>query len=572
MLELLHIENIAVIEQADVEFGPGLNVLTGETGAGKSIIIDAIGAILGGRTSKELVRTGMPAALISAELTISELAAEWLRNADIPFVPDENLIISRKITAEGKTVCRVNGVPVSTAQLRTLGDVIFDVHGQNDGRRLLSESSHRAYLDAHGGLAALHRSFSESYHRYIALRRELEEVRKAEADREFREERLRREIRELEEIEPQEGEEESLRSRESVLRNQEKLRDKLERTYSCFHGNDDEEGIVSLTLTAEASAEQAARYADSLSELAKNIGDFRYRAEDLADQLLDALRELDSSPGELDRIEERLAAYRRLVRRYGSVEAALDRLQAAKNELEDVQYLSERLEELSDESAQVKAEMLRRGESLSKERRKAADSLSDAVERELADLSMPGARFRVEFSPKSGDGFDSGGLEDVCFLLSANAGEDLGKLSRIASGGELSRIMLALKNVLRGGNEDVLIFDEIDTGVSGVAAQRVGEKLAELAEGRQVLCVTHLPQLAAMADIQFSIEKRQQDGRTFTTVSRLDDPGRRRELARLIGGETITEATLRGAGELIDAARDKKMNRRKRYTTNDTIR
>ncbi len=564
MLDLLHIENIAVIEQADVEFGPGLNVLTGETGAGKSIVIDAIGAILGERTSKGLVRTGTSAALISAELRISDQTAEWLRNEEIPFDRDEDLILTRRITAEGKTTCRINGVPVSAAQLKTLGDMIFDVHGQNDGRRLLNESNHRAYLDAYGDLSAVCTSFSEEYRRYTALRRELEEVRNAEADREYREEKLKREIRELEEAELQVGEEDTLRTRENVLRNQEKLRDKLERAYSCFHGNDDEEGIVSLSLTAEAAAEQAARFAESLAELAKNIGDFRYRAEDISDQLQDALRELEGSPGELDRIEERLAVYRRMIRRYGSVETALSRLQEAKNELEDVENLSERLEKLSADMVQSKEQLLAKGETLSRGRHKAADGLSEAVQRELADLSMPGARFVVGFTPKNGDGFDSHGLEDVCFLLSANAGEVPGRLSRIASGGELSRIMLALKNVLRGGSEDVLVFDEIDTGVSGIAAQRVGEKLAELAADRQVLCVTHLPQLAAMADIQFSIEKSQRDGRTFTSVSKLDETGRQRELARLIGGETITDATLRGAGELIEAARNYKMKIRKR--------
>ena len=564
MLDLLHIENIAVIEQADVEFGRGLNVLTGETGAGKSIIIDAIGAILGGRTSKELVRTGAQSALISAELSLSAPAEEWLQNEGIPFEQGEEMIISRRITSEGKTVCRINGVPVSTAQLRAFGDILFDVHGQNNGRRLLSETNHCAYLDAFGGLSSLSQSFREEYGRYTALCRQLDDLRKAEADREYREERLRREIRELEDAEPVPGEEETLRSRETILRNQEKLRDKLEKSFACFHGDDDDEGIVSLALTAEASAEQAARYADSLSELAKNIGDFRYRAEDISDLLRDALRELEGSPGELDRIEERLTVYRRLIRRYGSIESALSRLQEAKNELDDVESLSERMEMLSSELEHSRETILNKGKQLSLGRQKAAVGLCTAVERELGDLSMPGARFQVRFTPKSGEGFDSGGMEDVCFLLTANAGEELGRLSRIASGGELSRIMLALKNVLRSGEEEVLVFDEIDTGVSGVAAQRVGEKLALLATDRQVLCVTHLPQIAAMADTQFSIAKNHHDGRTFTQISLLDDSGRRKELARLIGGETITDATLRGAGELIDAAREYKKEIRKR--------
>ena len=572
MLELLHIENIAVIEQADVEFGPGLNVLTGETGAGKSIIIDAIGAILGARTSKELVRTGAQAALISAELGITPEVSAWLEEAGIPFEPEENIIITRRITAEGKNTCRINGVPLSTAQLRDLGDLLFDVHGQNDGRRLLSEASHRRYLDAFGGLEEESRAFAADYSHYASLNRELEEVRSAEADREYRIEKLKREIRELEEADPKDGEEEALRDRANKLQNLEKLQDKLQRAYRCFHGDDDDEGIVSLSLTAEAAAEQAARYSESLAELAKNIGDFRYRGEDIADQLSDALRELEVSPGELDRIEERLSLFRRLTRRYGSIEAAGERLEKARNELEDVEYLTERMEKLEKERQQLRRKLTEAGARLTNGRKAAALKLGKAVEAELTDLSMPGARFQVEFTPKGGEGFDSGGMEDVRFLLSANAGEEPARLSHIASGGELSRIMLALKNVLRGGGEEVLVFDEIDTGVSGIAAQRVGEKLADLAAGRQVLCVTHLPQLAAMADTQFSIVKSQREGRTYTQVTRLDENGRKQELARLIGGETITEATLIGAGELIQAAQEYKNHKRKGNGNHDTLR
>ena len=571
MLDLLHIENIAVIERADVEFGPGLNVLTGETGAGKSIIIDAIGAILGGRTTKELVRTGASAALITAEMSISPKTSVWLQNAGIPFEPDEDMVISRRIGADGKSSCRINGVPLSTAQLRELGDLLVDMHGQNDGRRLLSESTHCQYLDEYGGLRAQRGAYSAKYAKYSSLLRELDEVQKAEADREFRTEKLRQEIHELETAAPQEGEEDTLRIRANKLQNLEKIRDRLQRAYDCFHGDDDTEGIVSLTLTAEAAAEHAARYAESLSALAKNIGDFRYSADDLSDQISDALRELDVAPGELDRVEERLNTYRRLNRRYGSIEAAIARLEKARNELEDVEYLTERMELLRTEAGNSRKELLELGAVLTAQRKAAGERLERAVERELSDLSMPGARFRVEYSPKGGVGFDSGGMEDIRFLLSANAGEEPGRLSRIASGGELSRIMLALKNVLRGSDEEVLIFDEIDTGVSGIAAQRVGEKLAELSDSRQVLCVTHLPQLAAMADTQFSIAKLQKDGRTFTRVTRLDDEGRQNELARLIGGETVTDATLRGAGELIAAAWKYKEQKRKRKEIHDTL-
>ena len=309
-------------------------------------------------------------------------------------------------------------------------------------------------------------------------------------------------------------------------------------------------------LTSAFSALNAVQRVDeSYAALAADAEDLRYRAEDLADRLEEARRELDYSPGELDRLEDRLSLLQRLKRRYGSAAAARERLEKAKNELEDVQYLDEHLEKLAASLKKKKAALLAAGEKLSDARQAAAQKLEKAVEGELRELSMPGARFRVSFAPKSGEGFDAAGLEEIRFLLSANAGQTPGRLSHIASGGELSRIMLALKNVLRGAaDREVLIFDEIDTGVSGIAAQRVGEKLAGLAADRQVLCVTHLPQLAALADVQFSIVKEQSGGSTFTRVERLDGEGRKRELARLIGGETVTETTLRGASELIEAA------------------
>ena len=299
--------------------------------------------------------------------------------------------------------------------------------------------------------------------------------------------------------------------------------------------------------------------------MSSDIEDLRYRAEDLADRLEEARRDLDYSPGELDRLESRLSAVTRIIRRYGSAAAARARLQAARNELEDVSYLEEHVQKLEASLKEKKKALLAAGKALTGARQAAADKLEKSVEAELRDLCMPGARFRVSMAPKGGEGFDASGLEDIRFLLSANQGQEPGRLSHIASGGELSRIMLALKNVLRTASDpEVLIFDEIDTGVSGIAAQRVGEKLAALASDHQVLCVTHLPQLAAMADVQFSIVKRQRDGGTFTEVTRLDEEGRIRELTRLIGGEHDTETTRSGAAELISAAEETKAKLRRR--------
>ena len=555
MLEMLHIENAAVIERADISFGPGLNVLTGETGTGKSIIIDAIGAILGDRVSRELVRTGADAVRITAEMTPTEAAEAWLKENEIDLSPGENILVSRRITSEGKSSCRMNGTPVTSAQLRAFGDLLVDIHGQNDGRRLLSESSHRAWLDAFGGLGELSDAYERCYREYTEQCRQLESLRRSEDEKEFLEAKLKKEIRELTAAAPKDGEEEALEQRVRKLRYAEKLTDQLTEAYESFHGSERTEGAVDQLVSAYNALNAILRVDESYAALASEVEDLRYRAEDLADRLEDARRELNYSPGELDRLEDRLNLLQRLSRRYGSAASARERLEKAKNELEDIQYLDEHVEKLEASIKKAKAKVLSAGEELSDARRKAAKKLEKAVEAELKDLSMPGARFRVEFAAKPGAGFDASGLEDIRFLLSANAGQEPGRLSHIASGGELSRIMLAMKNVLRASSEpEVLIFDEIDTGVSGIAAQRVGEKLATLAVDRQVLCVTHLPQLAAMADVQFSIVKQQKDGSTYTTVTRLDEDGRRRELARLIGGENVTETTLGSASELIGAA------------------
>ena len=555
MLEVLHIENAAVIRRADIPFGHGLNVLTGETGAGKSIIIDSIGAILGERVSREMVRSGADAARITAELSPTETVLNWLRENEIDGAEGDPVIVMRRITAEGKSSGRINGAPVTSLQLRSLGELLFDVHGQNDGRRLLAESSHRAYLDSFGELGKENAAYAACWREYIEGKQRLEELRRSEEDKEFLEARLKKEIRELSAVSPRDGEEEELEQKVRRLKYAERLTDKLSEARDCFRGGEQTEGAVDQLVTAAVTLEAAARIEESFSPLAAELEDLRYRAEDLSERLEDALRELEYSPGELDRLESRLSQLQRLSRRYGSAAAARERLEAAKNELEDVQYLDEHLAKLEESLKRKKTALLTAGSELSQRRQEAASRLEKAVERELWDLSMPGARFRVALVPKGGEGFDASGLEEVRFLLSANAGQEPGRLSHIASGGELSRIMLAMKNVLRSASDpEVLIFDEIDTGVSGIAAQRVGEKLAALASDRQVLCVTHLPQLAALADVQFSIVKNQAEDSTYTEVTRLEEKGRVRELARLIGGDTVTETTLSGAAELIEAA------------------
>lgn len=556
MLDNLRIENMAVIEKADVEFGPGLNVLTGETGAGKSIIIDAISAVMGGRVGREIVRSGCKSALITGVLTVPEEARGWLEDNDIE--PEEELIVQRRVSEDGKSSCRVNGVPVSVAQLRALGEILFDIHGQNDGAGLLRESSHLKYLDGFGGLDDKRAEVSELYAAWREASEELEALREAELDRERREEELRERIEELERADPKVGEAEALTERRALLRNSGKLNARLDDVYRSLYGDESSDGAVELLDEASASLAAAARIAECVSEAAKNAEQLRYALRDLTEQVSAIRDSLDFSPGELDRIEDRLHVLERLTRKYGPLTDIAKLLSDSRNELEDVEFLTERVQRAEKEEERRLEKLEKAAEALSEERRRAADRLRGQIVGELASLSMPGVRFETEILPKKPD---STGADSVRFLMSANAGEECGRISRIASGGELSRIMLAMKTVLaRRSDSQVLIFDEIDTGVSGIAAQRVAEKLAALSRGRQVLCVTHLPQIAAMADSQFSVEKHESEGRTFAVASRLGEDGRARELARLMGGDNIGESMLRSSAEQLEAARRFKRN------------
>lgn len=556
MLENLRIENLAVIEKADLEFGPGLNVLTGETGAGKSIIIDAIGAIMGGRVGREFVRSGCKSTLISAVVGTPEEALGWMKENDIE--PEEEVIIQRRVNEDGKSTCRVNGVPVSVAQLRSLGEILFDIHGQNDGAGLLRESAHMKYLDGYGGLNVKRGEVSELYSTWRGAVDALDRLRLAEKDKEQRSEELRKRIEEIESVDPKPGESETLAERRALLRNSGKLSTKLDDVYRYLYGDDDSEGAVGMLDDAALSLASAARIAASVSEAAKTAEQLRYALRDLTDQVSAIRDSLDFSPEDLDRIENRLNLLERLERKYGPVSGLADLLESSKNELEDVEYLTERVADAEKEERACYEKLVKAAEILTEERKKAADELQKRIIEELSALSMPGVRFETEILPKEPD---STGADTVRFLMSANAGEPCGRISRIASGGELSRIMLAMKTVLSGKNESqILIFDEIDTGVSGIAAQRVAEKLAALSRGRQVLCVTHLPQIAAMADSQFAVAKHESDGRTYAEAVLLDEVGRTYELARLIGGENVGASTLDSSAEQIEAAGKYKRN------------
>jgi DNA repair protein RecN (Recombination protein N) len=552
MIVDLHIENIAVIERADVRFDPAFNVLTGETGAGKSIVIDAIDAVLGGRVSRELVRSGAERALVSAVFT--DVSADaWLEENEIEC--DGELILQRRIGADGKSSCRVCGVPVTAQQLRALGGLLLDIHGQNDGRQLLDEARHLDYLDRFGDYDALRDAFSEAYGRWHAVKKEIERLSMDEFEKERRIARLTAEVEELEQAKLRIGEEAEMLSRADLMKNAGRVTEALQQAYDALYEADD--NAIGLASEAARHASAAATAAPELADVSKSISDACFLLTDAAERINDFLQGLDFSEEEFDRMEARLSLLRRLERKYGADEAGLlDALDQRRRQLEEIESSADLLLALERDLKAAEAEALKAAEALSDARSAAAETLGARVEQELRELSMPSVRFRAELTRVQGKpGFNATGCDEVRFLMSANAGEAPGRISRIASGGELSRIMLAMKSVLAAYDVvDTLVFDEIDTGVSGIAAQRVGEKMGALARRRQILCVTHLPQIAAMADRHFSIQKDVRDGRTFTSVTPLDRDGRIRELARLHGGDLATDTALRAAAEQLDAA------------------
>lgn len=570
MLSLLHIENIAVIERADIEFQSGLNVLTGETGAGKSIVIDAISAVIGERTGRDIIRTGAASALASAVFA-GLPALPWLEENGVEPDEDGALLLQRQIFADGKNVCRINGRPVTVGQLRGLGSQLLNIHGQHDGQQLLDERYHLLYLDRFGGTETAGKEYRACYGRMAALERELRALDMDEAEKARRTESLAGQIKELERANLREGEEEELTARRNILRHSERLIGAVETAYDSLYGDEDRDGAVSLLTAAERALAGAADISAGLSALSERVAELRYAAEDAAESVRDMKDGFDFSPEELDRLEGRLDLIYRLKRKYGGSEAELlALLDRCRSELDDIQFAGDaarRLEQkLSEERERVRAA----GAALTKARRAAAGELEKRILSELGQLDMNRVRFSVEFFPKEPDGT---GMDQVRFLMSANAGEELRPIQKIASGGELARIMLAMKNVL-AENDDVgtMVFDEVDTGVSGRAAQKVAEKLFQAAGSKQVLCVTHLPQIAAMADAHFSVEKGEAGGRTYTEVRRMSHEERRQELARITGGAKITEKTLDGAEELlVSAAAFKKQVLEGRGRTNDGI-
>ena len=555
MLQLLHIENIAVIERADIELEDGLTVLSGETGAGKSIVIDSIGAILGRRVSRDLVRAGAQKGFVSAVFTdlsdgLIALLDELALTGDEP----DTLHLQRQITADGKSTCRVNMKPVSVSVLRQLAPYLIDIHGQNDGQKLLDEQHHIDYLDGYAGLDDLLAQYRPKYQVLLALRREITALETGEQERLQRIDMLSFHKEEIEQAALQPEEDETLAQRKAYFDHAGKIAGALEQARLALNGDDEVGGACALLDQAAAALAGLHEVSEAFDAMAEQAEEVRLLAADLRDSVTSRSENLDFSSAEREWVEQRLDLIYRLKQKYGGtleeVAAYYERIIA---ELETLADSDNRREELREQYRAELAEAKRLAGQISEKRRKAAARLEKEIVHELSELDMDKVKMRI--AVHTGAKLASHGFDTVTFEISVNPGEPEKPLSKVASGGELSRIMLALKNVLTAG-EDVgmLIFDEIDTGVSGHAAQQIARKLSAIAKKKQTLCVTHLPQIAAMGDHHLRIAKSVREGRSYTDVRPMDRAQRIDEIARLLSGEQISDAARRNAEELLERA------------------
>ena len=550
MLSLLHIENIAVIECADITFHKGFNILTGETGAGKSIVIDGISAIIGERAYRDMIRTGTDKASVRAVFTDVPMLS-WFEENAVPYDPET--VIVREIHLDGRNICKVNGTAVNVTMLRQLGIQLINIHGQHDSAALFNEENHLTYLDAYADNQGLRDSYGEKYNTLSQLRHEIKRISMDESEKLRRMETLRYQIEEIEKANLKPEEDTNLEERRKLLQNAEKISDGIYTAVECLYGSDESDGAAALLQQAEREISRLQRFTEGYNALHERISDLMYQVQDLAEEVRAARDDLSYSADELERIEARLDVIHRLRKKYGATcTDILDYLDRAKKELDEIEFADEHIERLKIKCQKAEQEATAAALALRKNRQDAALLLSKKILEELSALDMPKVQFSCVFAETE---LSAIGMDQVAFYMSANAGEALKPMSKVASGGELARIMLAMKNVLAEQDQiNTLIFDEVDTGVSGRAAQKVAEKLRSVAKNKQVLCVTHLPQLAAMGDTHLLIAKEERQGRTYTTVTPLDMEGRKKEVARIIGGANITETTLRSAEEMLLAA------------------
>lgn len=553
MLSCLQIENVAVIQKAEVHFQPGLNVLTGETGAGKSILIDSINAILGNRTSKDLVRTGASKAAIRASFAqIPDVVLDKLEAAG--YERSAELLLSREITAEGKSSCRINGMPTTAAVLRELCGGLININGQHDSVGLLNPAHHLSILDDYAQNAKLYQEYYVLYRSLVKVKKELDAMITDEAEKQRRIDLLSYQVQEIEEAALTAGEEQTLEARRKVLANASTIRDRVAKAHALLSGDDDTPGAVDLLGEASNAMDTAAQLDESLSGVSGTLMDLYYSAKDAAAELIDRLDAYDTNDAELDEIEQRLDLLYRLKRKYGdTVEDIIAFGQKAREELEQIQFSEQRHDQLQAEKLRLYGLAREKAEALTQTRLKAFDELNARITDTLQFLNMPGVRMTLHHArgPLASHGQDS-----VEFYISTNAGEAPKPLARIASGGELSRITLAIKNALADRDAvPTVIYDEIDSGVSGKAAGRIGEVLRQSAQGHQILCITHTAQIAALADCHLLIQKNVTNDRTYTEIHPLDTEGRVEALARLISGDHVTELSRANAREMLGTGR-----------------
>lgn len=552
MLSNLYIENIAVIEKTSIDFKKGLNVMTGETGAGKSIVIDSINAVLGNRTSKELIRTGASSAFVSAEFTdLSEKALAVIDEAGFE-LEDGELLIQREISTTGKNKCRINGRPATVSTLKEIGVQLINIHGQHESYELMSPELHISYIDKLAGLENEIEDYQEIYKKYKKLSAELKKATVDESERERKIDLLKYQIDELEDADLRDGEYEELNEQKSVLQNSEKILEAIMSSRALMNGDDESSGVLENLQEINSQLSDISEYMSEVEPINSRIESAIYELEDCLSELTGLTDLVDTDGGSLDNIEERLDLIYTLGKKYGStIKEMLDFLDKAKKELNALIMYDENRENLIKECDEAYKEAEKLAKALSEKRKATSAEFANKVCEEMAFLDMPNVKLVVVQEKCE---LNSLGCDNIEFLISTNPGEPPKPISKIASGGELSRMMLAVKNVLSDKDDiDTLIFDEVDTGISGSAAQKVGLKLREVSKSRQVLCVTHLAQIAAMGNSHFKIAKSVRDEKTFTKVEELDHEGRKQELARIIGGTEMTKASLDYAEEMLIA-------------------
>ena len=554
MLSSLQIENVAVIQKANVHFKKGLNVLTGETGAGKSILIDSINAILGNRTSKDLVRTGAAKAVIRAAFeNVPPAVLDSLEKAG--YERSEALLLSREITAEGKSTCRINGMPATAAILRELCGGLININGQHDSVGLLNPAHHESILDAYAQNRTEYQEYYAVYRELVKIKRELDAQITDESEKQRRIDLLSYQVQEIEDAALTAGEEQTLESRRKVLSNASTIRDRIAQCYALLSGDDETPGAVDLLGEASNAVDAAAQLDGELSTSAGQLLDLYYNAKDAAADLIGRLDAYETNDAELDEIEQRIDLIYKLKRKYGdTVEDIIAFGQKAREELELIQSSQERVEHLQAEQHRLYVLAREKAETLTQTRLKAFEELNKRISGTLDFLNMPGVRMTLHHArgPLASHGQDS-----IEFYISTNPGEAPKPLAKIASGGELSRITLAIKNAMADKDAvPTVIYDEIDSGVSGKAASRIGEVLRQSAEGHQILCITHTAQIAAMADCHLLIQKNIANERTYTEIHPLDEDGRVDALAHLISGDHVTELSRANAREMLEQTRN----------------